>query len=34
MTTVGLIYGAQRIAQADLRLGILEEIKQFTAEKE
>ena len=31
MTTVGLIYGAQRIAQADLRLGILEEIKQFTA---
>ena len=34
MTTVGLIFGAQRIAQADLRLGILEEIKQFTADEE
>ena len=33
VTTVGLIYGAQRIAQADLRLGILEEIKQFTTDE-
>ncbi len=33
VTTIGLIYGAQRITQADLRLGILEEIKQFTTDE-
>jgi len=34
MTTVGLIYGAEKTTQADLRLKIIEEIRQFTNKEE